>query len=638
MRKVKIILICTFICLAANAQVFFEDFKSGIPAAFKIYDQDKLTPNQSMAGLGFSIGKGWISYSLNDPQGSFAASTSKYDPAGTSDDWLVTPRINIPSNGYFLEWKAIACSKTSLPNHKVFISTSGTDIRDFSEIPIFETGQEESQWTFHAVPLNNYSGKNIYIAFVNTSTDKYLLGIDDIKVLVPHRISSLVSTTAPAVGGITEISVSGRIYANYSQPVTSFTASYTSKENTVVQEFSGLRVNPGEEYSFEFNKKLPASPGDTVRYSITVSTGTEKHVTDTETVCYAFVPKRLHIIEEATGTWCGFCPAGHVAMEYMRDTYPDSFTGIAVHNADPMTVKAYDSGLYSLGIEGYPTGFVNRKYKSSPLGSSMTPGNGGFETWYLKAQEEFTPASITLTGEYTNSGQAEIRFHTKVTFALNLPQAKYNLAFVIKECNVKGTTVKYNQNNYYAGSDKQVGGFEKLPTSIPAQVMVYQDVARAVKPSFKGEPIINKSIQTGEEVTFDYTISLPESILDKKNVSFIALLLDARTGEIVNAGTFGFGSHEHSGLATSIRDASYEVIPEISVQTEKDGCVIEILSENPVTVSAGLYGTGGSRTSIQKNLPAQTEHRFKLACAGLKGVYILKLCIDGKPVNRKIIF
>lgn len=637
MMRAAILTFCLFTVLSVGAQTFSENFNEGIPASFKVYDEDGFTLNQSMTGLGFKKGNSWISYTLKDDQGAFAASTSKYENPGTSDDWLVTPKIKI-TEGLWLEWKAISCSKTSKAGYKVLVSTSGSEVRDFKDLPVFEIEEEESSWTLQYVSLDSYKGKDIYIAFVNNSNDKYILGIDDIEVKKPAYISALSSTTPASIGEVPDFGISGKIRANYSQVINSFTASYTCGDLIETQEFSGLNIQPGEEYEFRFDKKLVSLVGDTAKYSISVNVEGEKYTTKGTTVCYAFTPKRSFVLEEATGTWCGWCTAGHVALDYMRETYPDDLITIAVHNDDPMTVKIYDSGIYSLGVDGYPIGFINRKYKSPPMGADLTPGKGGWETTYLNASEELAPAELDLSVEYTNSDRNEVNFHATAKFALNLPDAKYNIAYLVKECNVRGTTAKYIQNNSYSGSDKEIGGFEKLPVKVPASVMVYHDVARAIKPSFKGDIFVNKAVNEGDEVTADYTMLLPETILNKDNIGFVVLLLNSITGEIVNAKSFQFNSHEHEGLATNMDVLSVESIPEIAFCKTGDGLQVTVKLPNASDLSAGLFDLNGICLSEKEISAFEREHTFTLPVGTQNGVYMLKVVIDGKVFVRKIVF
>ena len=75
---------------------------------------------------------------------------------------------------------------------------------------------------------------------------------------------------------------------------------------------------------------------------------------------------KLVIGEEATGTWCGWCPRGAVALNWMDKDYEGYWQGIAVHNGDPMTDPDYDNGIAPY-ISGYPSGLVDR-------GSDIDPG------------------------------------------------------------------------------------------------------------------------------------------------------------------------------------------------------------------------------------------------------------------------
>ena len=70
-------------------------------------------------------------------------------------------------------------------------------------------------------------------------------------------------------------------------------------------------------------------------------------------------PGKIVVGEEATGTWCGWCPRGAVFLEQMANDYSDHFVGVAVHNGDPMTVDTYDEAIGGF-ISGYPSMLVDR--------------------------------------------------------------------------------------------------------------------------------------------------------------------------------------------------------------------------------------------------------------------------------------
>lgn len=68
--------------------------------------------------------------------------------------------------------------------------------------------------------------------------------------------------------------------------------------------------------------------------------------------------KKVAVVEELTGTKCGWCPRGHVAMHNLSEKYGDQFIGIALHQynqTDPMYIDDY-----SLGFNGAPSAVVDR--------------------------------------------------------------------------------------------------------------------------------------------------------------------------------------------------------------------------------------------------------------------------------------
>ena len=59
------------------------------------------------------------------------------------------------------------------------------------------------------------------------------------------------------------------------------------------------------------------------------------------------------LIEEYTGTWCGWCPRGFTGMEMLRETFGEDFIGVAIHNQDPMAVLT--TSQYPSNIQGFPS-------------------------------------------------------------------------------------------------------------------------------------------------------------------------------------------------------------------------------------------------------------------------------------------
>ncbi len=184
------------------------------------------------------------------------------------------------------------------------------------------------------------------------------------------------------------------------------------------------------------------------------------------------------IVEEATGTWCGFCVRGAVFMDNLSDKYGDDFVGIAVHNGmnDPMVVANYDAGTTNFpNFGGFPSAIVGRKHLVDPM---------DIETPFL--QEAAIPATADISGMATyDKVSRELTVNISSTTTKNYVAPKFFIAMV--EDGVTGTSSGYNQSNYYAGGSLgPMGGFENLPNPVPAAQMTYNHVARALFGGFNG--------------------------------------------------------------------------------------------------------------------------------------------------------
>ena len=76
------------------------------------------------------------------------------------------------------------------------------------------------------------------------------------------------------------------------------------------------------------------------------------------------IPKRKIVIEDYTGTWCGFCPIITAAIEEVHAATED-IAVIAIHktgSGDPdlLNFPQVDELREAFGVTGYPTGKINR--------------------------------------------------------------------------------------------------------------------------------------------------------------------------------------------------------------------------------------------------------------------------------------
>lgn len=230
---------------------------------------------------------------------------------------------------------------------------------------------------------------------------------------------------------------------------------------------------------------------------------------------------RRMVVEELTGAGCGYCPRGIVGLKTMKEKYPDKFIGIGVHSSgmgpDPYTHNDYVNLLTSY-FKGMPNCIINRK------GSEVNPQYDILYTHY-QAMDAQADADIQVEASYSSDNKITFTAHSR--FAFSEEDGDYRVAFVVLE-----NQLPISQTNYYSGSSSSMGGFEKLPD--PAPVLI-DDVARGIFPSTVGtQGSIPASVTKGQTYDYTYTTTMPK-YSKGENVEVVALLLNGRTGEILNA-------------------------------------------------------------------------------------------------------
>ncbi|MBV6655420.1 MAG: choice-of-anchor J domain-containing protein, partial [Mameliella sp.] len=180
MRAAILFIFALFLLQATEttAQVFFEqDFENGIEP-MTLVDVDGQTPHPNVS----DYPDAWNAVNPAFGNGTnVAISNSWYSPAGTADDWMITPAIEITNPNTIVSWTAKAQDANYPDGYEVRVSTTGNDVADFTDI-IFSTPAEATEFINRSASLGDYTGSTIYIAWRNNSSDQFLLLVDDIKV------------------------------------------------------------------------------------------------------------------------------------------------------------------------------------------------------------------------------------------------------------------------------------------------------------------------------------------------------------------------------------------------------------------------------------------------------------------------
>ncbi len=613
------------------------DFNDGIPSDFATYDRDGKTLYFTMVQAGLIQGKSWaaVREEKTDPVNYYAGSGSKHKYAAdeehvAADDWMVTPQIWIKGGNAKLTWrsKSIGENKKN-SSYNVYVSTIGNTPDDFGS-PIYTvTDESVSSWTKHELSLAEYKGQRVYVAFQNISFDKEILAIDDILAEGQKGLCELLVTTPEYIFGKDAATISANITAYSDEEINSFTAYYEYKGKVTSQTYSGLSLKNMGSYDFSFDEKIPIALGDTIDYKVWAEVNSiTLDVIEQRSISFLFEPKRKIVVEEGTGMWCVYCPEGIVAMEELAKKYPDSFIGIVVHYDDPLEVHHYWEDLY---FPRYPSAYINRKYTSEDVMKEVFDGfdivytmlNGGIETYYLDALDDQTYADVSLQ---SSSDGKTFNAVVKSRFAINIADADYKIALVVIENDVTGEG--FYQDNGYWNSDTPMGGYESLPERILDPT--FQEVAREVYDDYMGIPgSVPTTIVAGETYEFEFSAPIPENVNSVANTKIIAMLIDQKTGEIMNADIV---TPELAGVNDILAEGSLE----LSYRLENGRCSVDFTPKSMGTATVSMYSVNGTllHKSTVETIGSKTTHSINVN--GLSGIYFITVNQDGKTDSAKL--
>ena len=330
----------------------------------------------------------------------------------------------------------------------------------------------------------------------------------------------------------------------------------TSEEGKKTFTAIGNNVSKTFNISFDADKKAVKS-----QRTFTVTTVNDEPNTSSVSSGTGFIitlkeeKQVTPVIEEFTGTWCGWCPRGIVGMEKVHEEYGDKVVQIAAHSggSDPMQISAYSS-IVNTYCDGYPGSITDRQFEADPSFS-------GLKSALNQAFNRVAPAAIELYAEWASEEQKAVVFKTTTSFAYSGYNNQYAIAFVLVEDGLKGTGSNWAQQNYYSGQSgsddmswwykqgSSVTGIEFNHVAV-AGWNVQNGVNNSVNPNF--DPDIP------QEFSYTGSISSNSLIQDKRKLKAIAILIDRSTGKIVNA-----AQSEIADFATAVNSVtSNSDIPE----------------------------------------------------------------------------
>lgn len=622
MKKTLLSIFSVALGFSLNAQTYFsEDFSGGL-GQFTSTDADGDTFEWTA-----------YDYAAGDGQGNVATSASWDGTQGplTPDNWLISSAIDLSNatGTIMLEWVVIAQDQAwADENYTVYVANSNTPAALGASSTTFnEVIGTSSGYMARSLDVSAFAGQTIHVAFRHHNcTDWFRMNLDDISVRTIQandvEMTSISSPTVSATG--TNVTIAGTVTNKGANTITSLDVTWDDGSGVQSETFA---VNIPTNGTYNFSHGTQLSVASAIAYNLNVCaaiTGTvdgdPSNNCTTHTVSgQGFVPTRHVVIEEGTGTWCGWCPRGAVAMDALvNDATRPNFIGIAVHNGDPMTVSAYDAGA---SFSGFPGMNVNRKY----LGEGVS--TGAMEGFYDQASAEPTNAEIAVVA--TCDANGNISAEVTATFAATVT-TEHRLAAVLVENGITGTTSGYNQANYYAGGGAgAMGGYESLPDPVPAAQMTYDHVGVALYGGYDGQAnSITTPANANSSQSYTFTGSVGQS--QAWNLHVVGMLINSSTGEIMNANEAGLqllGMPEYSIIN------SFNVYPNPTSDFAVINFELNKMADVQISITdmtgKVVYSNELSNVSGIKSVSISAENMNN-------GIYFVNLMSNGSKMSQKL--
>ena len=392
------------------------------------------------------------------------------------------------------------------------------------------------------------------------------------------------------------VRLTAKVTNRTSKEITKYTVSWAvdgkNQQTTTVK----TQLKPGKNEILTI--KLPAIKGKTHSFSYSVSDidGQPDAVASNSTGTYNFklptttyFPRRV-VMEEATGTWCGWCVRGLETISRLSKEYPKNFIAIGIHNEDPMA-NWLNYDRIADNFSAYPYCTINRQNYLDPDYPTIRQ--------MVEAQKASAEADIQATAQFASADSSAVTVTTSTTFGFSeVGTCDYRIAYVVVEDNVG----PYSQKNFYSGQEMDASDYMYDWGQLPGALQyTFDDVARAVYTDANGlKGSIPTIIEEGKAYNHTYGFNLPNNILSRDHIRIVTLLIDNTTGEILNAAETTVVKPaklvEHT-FALSYRGEQLPDYANITVEADEDGYG-EVTAQT-TTDTDGLYITSLDGSPMQ---------------------------------------
>lgn len=600
-----------------------ETFEKGIPTTFTKLCNDGMNVQSAFFKNGSPQSEWFTSYPGNgqsNTKAAYSCSLRQYDDVAT-DNWLITPQLAVSSKDMWLAWDAHSVHYHYPESYQVLVSTTGTNPEDFS--PLFSIEEENYEWTHRILSLAAYEGKNIYLAFVHNSTNKYLLAIDNLFVgeMSEARFTATDQTlhscgdngTAPVTG----------TFRNDGPQASIASVECTLGDGQTLTNTPTEQVMPtGEERTFVFDVPVTLNKGTKYKVEAVTTDGQRFELANDSIYCTAY-PRTL-MMEKLTAYWCTNCPSMDLLIYELESHFHGQFAEVAVqypanNGTDPGKLTC-DVFMKNMATPNLPRAYYGRNIQR--------PQDNVTQTDVIDAAIRRPCNALVAIDEVSlKDGKITVKMNGEFATSLDNSSDKYRIGLTLVE--KKAVTTAKQANNLTLPSNNE---YYFLPSAIDQPVAVFANVARGTDVAFSGiASSFPAQIEARQSYPVEYTFDVPSGVSDPRaeNMAVVAYVLNTASSEAINAAQADITESKTDAINDASTDkASAKPVCSVS----RNECVVNFPQNSKG--KANIYALDGR--VVASSLVNASHHVFNLGKVP-SGCYLVRTVADGVTTTTKIV-
>jgi thiol-disulfide isomerase/thioredoxin len=223
------------------------------------------------------------------------------------------------------------------------------------------------------------------------------------------------------------------------------------------------------------------------------------------------------LVEDYTGTWCGYCPRLAYKIDQLAANNANVIP-VAVHNDNPFYFSQVSSMESEFGVNGYPTGKINRTITWNESDYQVLSNTDGFRSCGLAINSSLSGSTLSIKA--------------KVHYDIDAGEEHKLVVYVLEN------GLLYDQENYMNNdsSSPWYGAGNPIPN------FEHEHVARAVLTDVFGDQIPAGQTVLGSTYSKDFIYTIPAAY-SAANLELVAFVVNS-SGRVVNVQKVKAGSNQ----------------------------------------------------------------------------------------------